>query len=57
MRTDERTGLVARAIRTVARWDNARRTRAALCRLPRAELWDIGLGEADLQMEVLTGRR
>ena len=57
MRTDERMGLVARAIRTVARWDDARRTRAALCRLPRAELWDIGLGEADLQMEVLTGRR
>lgn len=57
MKTDERTGLIARAIGTLTRWDDARRTRAALCRLPKTELWDIGLGEADLQMEVLTGRR
>ena len=50
-------GLLERAVRTVSRWEDARRTRAALGRLSRHELRDIGLEPGDLAMDALTARR
>ena len=57
MRLPDAARLLSQAVRTLSRWDDARRTRAALGRLSSHELWDIGLDRCDLEMDALTGRR
>ena len=57
MRLPDAARLLSEAARSLSRWEDARRTRAALGRLSRHELWDIGLDHGDLEMDALTGRR
>ena len=57
MRLPDAARLLSQAAQTLSRWDDARRTRAALARLSRHELWDIGLDMGDLEIDALTGRR